>query len=137
MVPPAGAADALLFFSEQETRRASRFGEVESRVFCPTRDLPGNSASQADPEWLLKTEENGIFLVLSRLLAAVNQRLPSGLAEIPKGLLLAVGRENWVMVPLGLIRPILLLSISGNQRIPSGPAVMSSGRYWLWEEGPG
>ena len=31
------------------------------------------------------------------------------------------------MAPAGVIRPILLPSISVNQRLPSGPAVMPSG----------
>src|SRR5436853_7454529 len=55
---------------------------------------------------------------------SVNQRLPSGPAVIPSGLLLDVGRGNSLMVPLGLMRPIWLPSCSVNQRLPSGPAVI-------------
>src|SRR5215467_9852404 len=34
---------------------------------------------------------------------------------------------NSVIVPLGVMRPILLPSSSANQRLPSGPAVMAIG----------
>ena len=46
----------------------------------------------------------------------------------PRGL--AVGRDaalNSVMVPPGVIRPILLPAYSVNQRLPSGPAVIPTG----------
>src|SRR5260370_8431521 len=58
--------------------------------------------------------------------ASVNQRLPSGPVVIPHGPLLDAGRGNSVMVPLGVMRPILLLlpSSSVNQRLPSGPVVI-------------
>ena len=56
---------------------------------------------------------------------SVNQRLPSGPAVMPCGLLLAVSAAaNSVMVPAGVIRPILLPPSSVNQRLPSGPAVI-------------
>src|SRR6266700_3304691 len=58
---------------------------------------------------------------------SVNQRLPSGPAVIPSGVLLPFERGNSLMVPPGLMRPILLPSISVNQRLPSGPAVIPSG----------
>ena len=58
----------------------------------------------------------------------MNQRLPSGPAVIPSGPLLAVMRcVNSVMVPAGVIRPILLPVYSVNQRLPSGPAVIPAG----------
>src|SRR2546422_8762662 len=65
---------------------------------------------------------------------SVNQRLPSGPAVMPSGLLLPLGgqlrlggRGNSVITPAGGIRPILLPLSSVNQRLPSGPAVMLSG----------
>ena len=58
---------------------------------------------------------------------SVNQRLPSGPAAIPAGMLLAVGSANSVMMPAVVIRPIWLLPASANQRLPSGPAVMPTG----------
>src|SRR3989454_1552325 len=65
---------------------------------------------------------------------SVNQRLPSGPAVMPSGLLLPLGgqlrlggRGNSVITPAGVIRPILLPLSSVNQRLPSGPAVMLSG----------
>src|SRR5260370_41986918 len=61
--------------------------------------------------------------------ASVNQRLPSGPVVIPHGPLLDAGRGSSVMVPLGVMRPILLLlpSSSVNQRLPSGPVVIPPG----------
>src|SRR5260370_9186353 len=58
--------------------------------------------------------------------ASVNQSLQSGPVVIPHGPLLDAGRGNSVMVPLGVMRPILLLlpSSSVNQRLPSGPVVI-------------
>src|ERR1700676_5350622 len=58
---------------------------------------------------------------------SVNQRLPSGPVVIPKGKTLEVGSANSVMVPVGVMRPILLPSDSVNQRLPSGPAVIPAG----------
>src|SRR5216683_570485 len=60
--------------------------------------------------------------------ASVNHRLPSGPDVISVGPLLAVGVGNKVIVPEGVIRPILDASEPSrvNQRLPSGPAVMSS-----------
>src|SRR2546426_10804076 len=65
---------------------------------------------------------------------SVNQRLPSGPAVMPSGLLLPLGgqlrlggRGNSVITPAGVIRPILLPLSSVNQRLPSGPAVMLAG----------
>src|SRR5579885_433410 len=68
---------------------------------------------------------------------SVNQRLPSGPAVMSQGALSgrpsALGTANSVMVPLGVMRPILLPPMqnpfesrahSVNQRLPSGPAVM-------------
>src|SRR5260221_594880 len=51
----------------------------------------------------------------------VNQRLPSGPAVMPSSLLPGTG--NKVMLPLGVMRPIVP-ALSVNQRLPSGPAVM-------------
>src|SRR5436309_942562 len=59
--------------------------------------------------------------------SSTNQRLPSGPAAIALGTLLAVGMENSVTAPVGVIRPILFPPSSVNQRAPSGPAVMPSG----------
>src|SRR6266851_5201232 len=58
--------------------------------------------------------------------ASVNQKLPSGPAVIPSGELLCVGTGNVVMLPLGVMRPMLF--DSANQRLPSGPAVMPLGK---------
>ena len=60
--------------------------------------------------------------------SSVNQRLPSGPAVIPTGLLPAVMPvANSVTAPAGVIRPIRLPTCSVNQRLPSGPAVIPSG----------
>src|SRR5208282_2619215 len=68
----------------------------------------------------------------------VNQRLPSEPSVIPSGWLLAVGIGNSVIVPLGVIRPILLASDSVNQRLPSGPVVIPwVGLSWLLAVGIG
>src|SRR5260221_2846211 len=79
--------------------------------------------------------------------SSVNQRLPSDPAAMSFSWLIPVGRGNWVMVPLGLMGPILLPISSGvlvpnplkfvsvNQRLPSGPAAMSFG--WLLAVGTG
>jgi hypothetical protein len=40
---------------------------------------------------------------------------------------LGVGIGNWANVPVGVMRPILLLMLSTNQRLPSGPAVIPAG----------
>lgn len=57
---------------------------------------------------------------------SANHRLPSGPAAIPYGCELAVGVEySTIGAPLVLIFPILLLPNSVNQRLPSGPVVMS------------
>ena len=66
---------------------------------------------------------------------SLSQRLPSGPAAIAKGPLLAVGIENSVMTPVGVIRAILLPWNSGNHRLPSGPVTMSCG--WLANVGTG
>ena len=55
---------------------------------------------------------------------AVDER-PIGPAAMPPGLLLPVGIGNSLIAPAGVIRPILLLYDSVNQRLPSGPAAMS------------
>src|SRR5271166_4101563 len=62
--------------------------------------------------------------------SSVNQRLPSGPAVMLIGALLAVGMANSVMMPPGVMRPILLPNTgfsSVNQRLPSGPAVIPVG----------
>ena len=43
----------------------------------------------------------------------------------------AVGIGNSVMTPSGVIRPIAC-SVSVNQRLPSGPAVMLAAGCWPW-----
>src|SRR5438128_1263642 len=62
-------------------------------------------------------------------LYSVNQRLPSESTVMPPGTLLLVGMTNSVMVPVGVIRPMLLPAAlySVNQRLPSGPRVISLG----------
>src|SRR5213083_2759484 len=60
---------------------------------------------------------------------SVNHRFPSGPAAIPHGITPAVGMENSVKVPVGVIRPILFAEgfSSVNHRFPSGPAAISTG----------
>src|SRR5579862_7948151 len=50
---------------------------------------------------------------------------------MPYGLLLAEGGVNSVVTPAGVIRPILLLPNSVNQRLPSLPAVMLTGTRFV------
>src|SRR4051794_21138943 len=59
--------------------------------------------------------------------ASVNQRLPSGPAVMPAGLLLAVGIRIAEKLPLVVMRPMTFPSNSVNHRLPSEPAVMPSG----------
>src|SRR2546421_107237 len=63
------------------------------------------------------------------LLYSVNQRLPSGPSVMLLGSLVAVGRANSVILPVGVMRPIWLSESepSVNQRLPSGPTVMPPG----------
>src|SRR5260221_4257510 len=87
------------------------------------------------------------WLASTLSISSVNQRLPSGPAAMSFSWLTPVGRGNSVMVPLGLMRPILLPISSGvlvpnplkfvsvNHRLPSGPAAMSFG--WLLAVGTG
>ena len=49
--------------------------------------------------------------------ASVNQRLPSGPAVMPRGLLPAVGTGNSVMTPAVVIRPILLATVFGEPEV--------------------
>ena len=58
---------------------------------------------------------------------SVNHKFPSGPAVMLSTLLLAVGTGYSVMVPLGVILPILFPPASVNHRLPSGPAVMPVG----------
>jgi hypothetical protein len=46
---------------------------------------------------------------------------------IAKGSLKAVGAANSVIVPPGVIRPILFARSSVNHRFPSGPVTMPTG----------
>src|SRR6266487_1014957 len=63
-------------------------------------------------------------------LCSANQRLPSGPAVMVSKSKL-VGTGNSVIVPDGVIRPILLVkAFSVNQILPSGPAVMEPGRLF-------
>jgi hypothetical protein len=72
----------------------------------------------------------GVIRPILLPVASVNQRLPSGPAAIPFGLLPPeMPVENSVTAPLGVIRPILLELNSVNQRLPSGPAAISTS--WL------
>src|SRR5215470_15011199 len=57
-------------------------------------------------------------------LNSVNQRLESDPTAMPNGRESAVGIRNSEMTPAVVMRPILVLSNSGNQRLPSGPAVI-------------
>ena len=57
-------------------------------------------------------------------LYSVNQRLPSGPAVIGTEQLPAVGNGNSVIVPAGVIRPILLAPPSVNHRLSSGPTAI-------------
>ena len=61
---------------------------------------------------------------------SVNQTTPLA-ATSPVELLLAVGVANSEIVPEVVIRPTLLLLVSPNHRLPSGPAVMPIGRAEL------
>ena len=71
-------------------------------------------------------------MVIRPILSAcsVNQRLPSGPATMPLGLLPgAMPTENSVTTPAVVIRPIRLPSYSVNQRLPSGPARCRRARH--------
>src|SRR6266581_341096 len=75
------------------------------------------------------TTPAGVMRPMLFPLNSVNQRLPSGPAVMPKGLLSPVGMENSpVTTPAGVMRPILFPEYSVNQRLPSGPAVMPRGK---------
>src|SRR5260370_30484522 len=58
------------------------------------------------------------------LLRSVNQMAPSGPVVMKAEVLSDVGSGNSLIVPVGVMRPILPGSV--NQRLPSSPAVMSS-----------
>jgi hypothetical protein len=98
-----------------EPQIAVEAGDDRFEVAAPAgeREL-GKGAGRRDPP---------IFAPVN----SVNQRLPSGPAVMPKGLLLAVGTVNSVTVPLVVIRPILLLLSSVNHNFPSGPVAMLTG----------
>src|SRR6266508_2691638 len=59
-----------------------------------------------------------------------NHRYLSGPDVIAHGPLLAKGRVNSVMAPVGVIRPTFMRSASVNQRFPSGPEVIAHGPLW-------
>src|SRR5206468_2776048 len=59
---------------------------------------------------------------------SANQRLPSGPAVIPRGVLSGVGIENSMTASPGGSRPMRLPRSSVNQRAPSGPVVIDSGK---------
>src|SRR5579864_4901691 len=105
-----------------------RFPRKPHIAFCRTTHFPGLMY----PIWFTELPDT------------VNQRLPSGPAVIPPGALSAVDKGNSVMIPAGVIRPILPIPGSENQRLPSGPAVISLGWSsgaalspvdWLLDEG--
>jgi hypothetical protein len=55
---------------------------------------------------------------------SVNQTLPSEPAVIPRGIALAVGMVNSLIVPFGVMRPILFTAVLDESQIAIGP-----GRY--------
>jgi hypothetical protein len=57
----------------------------------------------------------------------VNHTLPSAPAAIPNGPLFAVGIVNSVIVPVGVIRPILSPLVSVNHTLASAPAAIPNG----------
>src|SRR3954464_14494377 len=60
--------------------------------------------------------------------SSVNHRLPSGPTTMFLGMAPGVMPVEYsVIVPDGVMRPILSLPISVNQRLPSGPAAMPLG----------
>ena len=65
---------------------------------------------------------------------SVNHSVPSGAVTIPSGRAPPVGRENWVITPAVVIRPIALLEELRpkivNHNAPSGPCVIPVGS-WL------
>src|SRR4051794_27238136 len=69
----------------------------------------------------------GSSLPTSSLPLRVNRRFPAGPTTMLVGPLLPLGRGNSVTTPEVVIRPILLLSDSVNQRAPSFPSVIPSG----------
>jgi hypothetical protein len=60
---------------------------------------------------------------------SVNHKFPSGPAAIPTGLLDAVRMGNSVIVPEGVIRPMLFApdALWVNHMFPSGPAAIEAG----------
>src|SRR5258708_12855554 len=76
------------------------------------------------------------------LLRSVNQMAPSGPLVMKAEVLSDVGSGNSLIVPVGVMRPILPLWSSVNQRLPSGPAVMpnkllraGTGNSLIWPAG--
>src|ERR1041385_6916959 len=55
---------------------------------------------------------------------SVNQRLPSGPAQIPVGQLSAVGTGKAVTVPEVVMRLTVLVIVAVNHTFPSGPGVI-------------
>jgi hypothetical protein len=58
---------------------------------------------------------------------SVNQMPPSGAAVMSAGYRSKDARGNSVMIPDGVIRPILFPSCSVNQTSPSGPTAIAAG----------
>src|SRR5256885_3223994 len=56
--------------------------------------------------------------------ASVNQIAPSGPTVSAVGNACAVGTWNWLTTPEVVSRPIVFRSVSVNQRLPSGPAMI-------------
>ena len=123
----------------------ARFGKPELTIW-PARDLFGGTLRRwqcelADPTVRPPGLAGGSPLrPIALFAAAVNQRAPSGPAVMPSGppltpFGLPEGSVNSVIVPVGLIRPILsmlgpllFITSSANQRLWSGPAVMLPAR---------
>src|SRR4051812_1069374 len=76
------------------------------------------------------TTPAGVILPMQPAPGSVNQRLPSGPASMPRGLLVLA---NSVMAPAGVILPTLSAPSSVNHRLPSGPATIRAG--WLPDVG--
>jgi hypothetical protein len=82
----------------------------------------------------------GAIRLIVLLASQVNHRFPSGPATIPFGALSVLGGivggpgfasdENSVTTPAGVTRPMRSGMLLVNQRLPSGPGVMSS-RGWV------
>lgn len=91
------------------------------------RLTPPRPSNRVGAAALAGADEAGVTLATWFPLFSVIQRLPSGPAVIPLGLLLAVGIEYSVEEPALVTEATLLVAPSVNQRFPSGPSVMRLG----------